>query len=84
MTHEKLQQFKTNNSRPIEMPDGTTREVRMTPDLWDDVEFLQVMEGIKTQEIAEFALEEMKLQSETFDRAFRGVVAHLANRWEPQ
>ena len=66
------------------MPDGTTREVRMTPDLWDDVEFLQVMEGIKTQEIAEFALEEMKLQSETFDRAFRGVVAHLANRWEPQ
>ena len=83
MTHEKLQQFKTNNSRPIEMPDGTSRSVRMTPNLWDDVEFLQVMEGITTQEIAEFALEEMKLQSETFDRAFRGVVAHLANRWAP-
>ena len=54
----------------------------MTPNLWEDVEFLQVMEGITTLEIAEFALEEMELQSETFDRAFRGVVAHLSNRWE--
>lgn len=81
MTHEKLQQFKTSNSRPIEMPDGTVRTVRMTPALWEDVEFLLVMEGITTICMAEFALEEMELQNATFDRAFRGVVAHLSNRW---
>lgn len=81
MTHEQLQKFKSTNSRQIEMPDGAIRSVRMTPELWEEVEFLQVMEGISSKEIAGFALEEMTLQSETFDRAFRGVVAHLANRW---
>lgn len=81
MTHEKLQQFKTNNSRPIEMPDGTVRIVRMTPALWEDVEFLWVMEEITTTCMAQFALEEQELHGVTFDRAFRGVVAHLSNRW---
>lgn len=81
MTHEQLQNYKSTNSNEVIMPDGKTRTVRMTPDLWKDVDFLQVMEGITTQEIAEFALEEMELQKETFERAFRGVVAHLANRW---
>jgi len=32
-------------------------------------------------EIAKFALEEMTLQDVSFERAFRGVVAQLANLW---
>lgn len=81
MTNEKLKDFKSNNTRSVPMPDGSTREVRMTPELWDDLKFLRVVEGISPEEIAGHALEEVELNNVSFDRAFRGVVAHLANRW---
>lgn len=73
--------MKKENVRPVAMPDGSTRKIRMTPDLWADLEFLRVVEGISQEEIATFAMEEASLQDATFERAFRGVVAHLANRW---
>ena len=55
----------------------------MTPDHWAEVDFLRSLEGITTEELADFALEEMDLQQDdlTFDEAFRMVVVHLANRW---
>lgn len=81
MTKEQLNQFKADNTRQVPLPDGTTRWVRATPDIWADVEFLEVVEEISQRELAAFALEETELQDVTFDRAFRGVVAHLANRW---
>ncbi len=81
MTIEKLNQFRDVNTRQVEMPDGTKRLVRMTPTLWDDLEFIRLLENIQEPEVATFALEEMELQEVSFDRAFRGVVAHFANRW---
>ena len=81
MTQDKLNDYRENNTRDINMPDGTKRAVRMTPNLWEDLEFLRLVENIQEPEIAAFALEEMSLQDVTFDRAFRGVVAHFANRW---
>ena len=76
-----LDQYRNDNTREIELPDGSKQSVRMTPLLWDNLRFLQLIEGITTTEIAAFAEEEMSLQDVTFDRAFRGVVAHFANRW---
>lgn len=81
VTNKEFEEYKTENTRPVPMPDGSTKDVRMTPDLWADLEFLKVVEHITTEELVQFALEEVELQSVTFDRAFRGVVAHLANRW---
>ena len=81
MTHEQLNQFRDENTRDIDMPDGSKRAVRMTPDLWQSLEFIQLFEGLTTAEVATFAQEEMTLQDVTFDRAFRGIVAHFANRW---
>lgn len=82
MTQEQLQAFRDETTREVLMPDGTQRAVRMTPNLWEDLEFLRVVEDIQEPEIAVFALEEMELQDVTFDRAFRGVVAYFANRWK--
>lgn len=82
MTQEKLAEFRDENTREIEMSDGSKRAIRMTPLLWEKLEFLQVVEqGLTTAELASYALEEMTLQDITFDQAFRCVVAHLANRW---
>lgn len=81
MTHQQLNNFREDNTREIDMPDGSKRAVRMTPELWNSLEFIQQFEGLTTAQIATFALEEMTLQDATFDRAFRGIVAHFANRW---
>lgn len=69
-------------SREIDMPDGSKRVVNATVRIWSDVDFLMSLEGIPTSEMAEFAIEEMSLQPQySFDEAFRGIVAYLANRW---
>lgn len=81
VTQEMLEAYREESTRIITMPDGSERSVRMTPDLWAGLRFLKVVEGISSTELAGYALEEMQLQSETFDRAFRGVVAYLMNRW---
>lgn len=81
MTHKQLNQFRDDNTREIDMPDGSKKAVRMTPELWSSLEFIQLLEGLTTAQIATFAEEEMMLQAVTFDRAFRGIVAHFANRW---
>lgn len=83
VTHEKLQKFAEANTRAIKLPDGSSKAVRMSPDHWEEVEFLKIVEAISTQDMAKFALEEMELQDVTFDEAFRMIVAHLANRWTP-
>ncbi len=81
MTNDQLEQYRRDTTRTISLPDGTPWPVRMTPQLWDDFEFLEVVEGITAGELARFAVEEMELQQIDFDEAFRCVVAHLANRW---
>ncbi|QDU80735.1 hypothetical protein Pla110_24680 [Polystyrenella longa] len=81
MPQNTLNQYRDDNTREIDLADGSKRSVRMTPLLWEKLEFLQIVEGVTTAELATYALEEMTLQDVTFDRAFRGVVAHLANRW---
>lgn len=81
MTEKTLETYKQENTDTIKLPDGSERSVRMTPDLWAGLRFLEVVEGINRTELAGHALEEMALQNVTFDRAFRGVIAHLVNRW---
>ena len=81
MTQEQLENYRQDNMREIDMPDGTTRVIRMTPDLWESLEFLEIWEIMSQIEIAKYALEEMTLQEVSFERAFRGVVAHVANIW---
>jgi len=81
VTQDNLTQYRDDNTREIELPDGSKRSVRMTPLLWDNMEFLLLLEGISTTEVATYALEEMSLQNITFDNAFRAVVTHFANRW---
>lgn len=81
VAEETLTNYRDENTREIIMPDGARRAVRMTPDLWNSLEFLEAWEFMSQTEIAEFALEEMTLQDVSFDRAFRGVVAHVANLW---
>lgn len=78
---EQLNEYREETTREIDMPDGTKRAVQMTTNLWADLDFLRVVENLLEPEIATFALEEMELQDATFNRAFRGVVAHFANRW---
>ena len=82
VTTEAVAEFRERNTRDIEMPDGTKRAVRMTPELWNSLEFILEIEELNEPQIATFALEEMTLQDVSFDRAFRGIVAHLANRWK--
>lgn len=81
MTEEKLNEYRDANTREIEMPDGSRRSVRMTPELWNSWEFVMEMEGLTEVQLAGFAQEEMELQEVPFDRALRGVVAYLANLW---
>ena len=81
MTQEELNQYRDENTREVDMPDGSKRAVRMTGPLWNSLEFIEVFENITEAEVSAFALEEMELQNVTFNRAFRGIVAHFANRW---
>ena len=81
MTQQNLTEYRDENTREVELPDGSRRAVRMTPLLWDNMEFLHSIEGITQAEVAEYALEEVELQKISFDNAFRAVVAHFANRW---
>lgn len=70
-------------TRQVRMPDGTMRNVCMTPRMWDDMDFLQEIEGITPEELVPHAFDEVETQpgNITFDFAFRIVVAHLAGRW---
>ncbi|WP_153558156.1 hypothetical protein [Roseimaritima sediminicola] len=82
INEETVHRYRKDNTRPIDIGDGSTRLVRMTPRLWDDLEFLRIMEGTTTAELAAYAFEEMQLSpGESFDTCFRGIVAYLANRW---
>ena len=80
MTHNILKHH-DDDIREIDMPDGSKRAVCMTPELWNSLEFIEIFENIKQAEVAAFAVEEMDLQGVSFDRAFRGVVAYIANQW---
>lgn len=82
VNQDQLEQYREDNTREVNLPDGSKQQVRMTPLLWDNVEFLRLVEGITDTEIAGYALEEVELQGITFDNAFRCVVVHLANRWQ--
>ena len=81
VTHEMMTEYRDENTREILMPDGTHREVQMTPDLWFSLEFIEEFEEFTVTDIAGFALEEMELHQISFNRAFRGVVAYIANLW---
>lgn len=81
VTENELDEYKAAGTRTIIMPDNSERVVRMTPDHWEVLDALKIIEGITETQLAAFALEEVELQALTFDQAFRGCVAHLANRW---
>ena len=77
-----VEEYRRRNTRWIDVGNGELRQVRMTPRLWDELEFLELMENVTTAQLAVFAREEMELQSISFDQAFRAVIAHLGNRWD--
>lgn len=81
MTHEMLTEYRDENTQAIVMPDGTSVDVQMTPELWFSLEFIGEFEKLTPADIAGFALEEMELHNISFNRAFRGVVAYIANLW---
>tara|TARA_R110002073_G_scaffold8027_19_gene44878 strand:+ start:14357 stop:14620 length:264 start_codon:yes stop_codon:yes gene_type:complete len=81
VTQEKLERYRDEGTREITLPNSTKQSVRMTPELWQAFDDLMILEPFDETEVARFALEEVELQNVTFDRAFRGVVAHFANRW---
>jgi ABC-type Na+ transport system ATPase subunit NatA len=81
VSHEELQMYRDENTREVDLPDGSKRKVRMTEALWQSLECVLILDHLTTADISAFALEELTLQDVTFDRAFRGVVALLANRW---
>lgn len=70
--------------RTVRMPDGTLREVAMTPEHWTWKEGLQILEEVTEEQFAEWALEEQGLQPSevSFDIAYRSVIAFLAQQWE--
>ena len=78
----KSKALRNETTREITMPDGSRWEVTMPEALWEDLEFLKKHDGVDEGQLGIFALEEMEAQPVTFDAAFRGVVAHLANRWQ--
>lgn len=67
----------------VEMPDGSKRTIRMAPQHWNELKFLEVVEGMKQRELSLFALEEWLERDDvpTFDLGFQIVVHHLASRW---
>lgn len=83
VTEQELNDYREECTREVQMPDGTVRSVRLPPEIWEDVDFLNGVEGITTEELVPLALDELKHQpgSISFDYAFRIVVVHLANRW---
>ncbi|WP_417847326.1 hypothetical protein [Thalassoglobus sp.] len=86
VTHEEFEEYKTLSMRQISMPDGSLREVRLTPTIWDLFDCLKVLEGFNEQEIAAYALEELELQKSpelSFDEAYRCCVCFIANQWKP-
>lgn len=83
ITNKQREEYRRENTRWIDVGQGELRQVRMTPQLWEELEFVQVMEGVSTSDLSVFAREEMELQNISFDNAFRAVVVHLTNRWTP-
>ncbi|MCA9026699.1 MAG: hypothetical protein KDA86_15940 [Planctomycetaceae bacterium] len=81
--NDQVQEYRRDNTRLIDVGNGESRQVRMTPQLWEELEFVQIMEYVSTAELAVYAREEMQLQGISFDQAFRAVVAYLSNRWTP-
>lgn len=81
VTNEQLKAYRQATTRHIRMADGSVWPLRMSPDHWDAVEFLEIVDGIQVNDLTYFALEEMVLQDIDFSEAFRCVVAHFANRW---
>ena len=83
VTQQKLSEFKDENTREIETSQGPM-QLRMTPTLWEALEFVEVFEELTTYQLADDAFDWMKSNpEESFDRCFRGVVAHLYNLWKP-
>ncbi len=82
MTDTDLHKKQDQNTRKVVLPDGTRRELTLTPDLWEYKETIQALEGIPEADLSGHALEEMEHQGFSFDLAYRCVVAHLVNRWQ--
>ncbi len=78
-------EFQNEETRLLELPDGTKRLVRMDELFWWNVQFLYVVEGYTEQQISAWAIEEMELQNLSFNDAVKCVVATLGNQdkyWE--
>ncbi|MEZ6063742.1 MAG: hypothetical protein R3C19_25620 [Planctomycetaceae bacterium] len=83
MTKQQLHQFTEGTTREVPMPDGTTRMVTMSADMWEEAHFIKVMDGITLLDVSGYALEEMELQGLDWDAAFQCIVAYFTNRWTP-
>lgn len=71
--------FHNEETRLFELPDGSTRLVRMSELFWWNVRLLYVVEGYTEKQIAAWAFEEMELQQISFNDAVKCVVAFLGN-----
>ena len=74
--------YREDNTRSIELPDGTNETVTMSEDLWEWYDIiLSFDEKMTPPKMAEHALEEVKLQNLSFEKGFRCIVSHLAGHW---
>ena len=81
---QKHDQFQQRHTRPVKIADNAFRDITMPPNLWKELEFVILMEGVTTMQIARWATEEVELNNDlSFDQAFRGVVTYITNLWTP-
>ena len=83
VTHDQLNEYKAAATRSVRLPDGTFKDVRMTPEHWEILDALLLVEEFDETDIVKFAQEESSLQDISFDQAYRCCVSHLAKRWTP-
>jgi len=81
---EKHDQFRQRHTRPVQIASNEFRDITMPPNLWKELEFVTVVEGVSMVQLAQWAAEEVELHDDiSFDQAFRGVVTYITNLWTP-
>ena len=76
---KQIEEWLETETRDLPMPDGSTQPLTGFKLLWSKVDSLVLLNGYARLELVEFALEEVRLQNVSFDKAFTGVVAYLDN-----
>ncbi len=81
ITENEFHNYLNNSTRSITCSDGVTRDVTMSPSMWDHFEFVVEFEDVSAEDISRFAMEEVELQGLDFNSAFKSIVAYLTNLW---